>query len=71
MGERGTSVKEYRLLDFQQRVGSKITPDDLVDQIAYSQNPKSMRQQRRRQKVKEKRDYENLLREMKERAKSN
>ena len=69
MGEWGTSTKEYRLVDFQQRLGEKITPDDLVDQIAYSENPKSMRQQRWREGLKEKKDYENLLKEMRENAK--
>lgn len=69
MGERGASVKEYRLVEFQQRLGEKITPDDLVDQTIYSQNPKSMRQQRRRKNLKDKQDYEDLLREMRENAK--
>ena len=69
MGERGASTKEYKLVEFQQRLGERITPDDLVDQIAYSENPKSMRQQRWREGLKEKKDYENLLKEMRENAK--
>lgn len=68
MGEWGRSIKEISLVEFQQWIGSKITPDELVDQIAYSQNPKSIRQQRRRKK---KRDYENLLKELRENAKKN
>ena len=69
MGEWGTSTKEYRLVDFQQRIGAKITPDDLVDTKILSQNPKSVRQRRRREGLKEKKDYENLLKELKENAK--
>lgn len=71
MGEWGTSIKEFGLLEFQQRVGGKITPDDLVDQIAYSENPKSMRQRKWRQWLKEKKDYEDLLKQMRENAKKN
>lgn len=68
MGEWGRSIKEIGLVEFQQRIGAKITPDDLVDQIAYSQNPRSISQQKWRKK---KRDYENLLRELRENAKKN
>lgn len=71
MGERGTSTKEYRLVDFQQRIGGKITPDDLVDTKLLSQNPKSVRQRKRRKGVKQKKDYENLLKELRENAKKN
>lgn len=71
MGERGTSTKEYRLVDFQQRIGGKITPDDLVDTKLLSQNPKSVRQRKWRKGVKQKKDYENLLKELRENAKKN
>lgn len=69
MGEWGTSVKEFGLLEFQQRVGAKITPDDLVDQIEYSQNKRAVEKRKYREWLKQKQDYENLLKEMKEKAK--
>lgn len=69
MGEWGRSIKEIRLIEFQQRIGAKITPDDLVDTKLLSQNPKSIRQRKWREGLKQKEDYENLLREMRENAK--
>ena len=69
MGQWGPSVKEYRLIDFQQRIGGKITPDDLVDTKLLSQNPKSARQRKWRQRLKQKKDYENLLKQLREDAK--
>ena len=69
--EWGTSVKEFGLLEFQQRIGGKITPDDLVDTKLLSQNPKSIRQRKRREWVKQKKDYENILKELRENAKKN
>jgi hypothetical protein len=71
MGEWGTSTKEYRLVDFQQRLGEKITPDDLVDQVEYSQSKWAVDKRKYREWLKEKKDYENLLREMREQAKKN
>lgn len=69
MGEWWASVKEYWLVEFQQWIGRKITPDDLVDTKLLSQNPKSVRQRRWREKLKDKKDYENLLKELRENAK--
>lgn len=71
MGEWGTSTKEYRLVDFQQRLGEKITPDDLVDQAEYSQSKWAVDKRKYREWLKEKKDYENLLKEMREQAKKN
>jgi hypothetical protein len=68
MGEWGTSTKEYRLVEFQQRIGRKITPDDLVDTKILSNNPKSVRQRKWREWVKKKKDYEDLLKRLRENA---
>lgn len=68
MGEWGTSTKEYRLVEFQQRIGKKITPDDLVDTKILSNNPKSVRQRKWREWVKKKKDYEDLLKRLRENA---
>ena len=64
--EWGTSVKEFKLIEFQQRLGEKITPDDLVEQVEYSQWKRAMEKRKYRAKLKEKKDYENYLREMRE-----
>ena len=69
MGEWGGSIKEIRLIDFQQRIGAKITPDDLVDKIALSQKKRAVEKRKYRAKLKEKQDYENLLKELREQAK--
>ena len=71
MGEWGTSVKEYWLYEFQQRLGEKITPDDLVDQVELSQNKRAVEKRKYRARLKEKKDYENYIKEMKNRAKKN
>ena len=65
-GERGTSTKEHRLVEFQQRRGERITPDDLVDQIELSNNKRAVEKRKYRAKLKEKRDYENYLKEIRE-----
>lgn len=69
MGKRGGDIREIKLIEFQQRIGRKITPDDLVDTKLLSENPKSVRQRKRRQKLKSKQDYENALIMMRENAK--
>jgi len=69
MGEWGRSIKEIGLFEFQQRLGKKIVPDDQVDQIELSQNHFSVNQRNWRHRVKEKKDYENLLKDLKEQAK--
>lgn len=71
MGEWGTSTKEYRLIDFQQRIGKKITPDDLIDKVALSQEKWAVDKRKYRAKLKEKKDYEDLLKQMREEAKNN
>lgn len=68
MGEWGTSTKEYRLVDFQQWIGRQITPDDLIGTITLSNNPKSVRQRKWREKKKKKKDYEDRLNQMREEA---
>ena len=68
MGEWGRSIKEIGLIEFQQRIGAKITPDDLVDKIELSQNPRSISQRKWRHKMKEKKDYEDLLKSLREQA---
>lgn len=73
MGEWGTSTKEYRLVDFQQRVGGKIPTeenDEYNEPFSTNENTLKSRKKRERKK-KEKQDYENLLREMREKAKKN
>ena len=75
MGEWGRNIKEIRLVEFQQWIGNKITPDDLVDKIEYSQNKRAVEKRKYRAWLKQKQDYENLLKEMKakekEKAKAN
>ena len=71
MGEWGTSVKEYWLCEFQQWLTAKITPDDLVDQVELSQNKRAIEKRKYRARLKEKKDYENYIKEMKKRAKKN
>jgi len=69
MGEWGTSVKEFGLLEFQQRVGSKIpTEEDEEYDKPFSTNPNTLRW-RRWKEGKSKQDYEDILKEMREKAK--
>lgn len=70
MGEWGTNTKEFRLVEFQQWIGGKITPDELVDTKLLSQKPKSIRQRKWREGLKQKKDYEDLLRKLREDAKN-
>ena len=60
------SVKEFGLYEFQQRLGEKITPDDLVEQVELSQNKRAVDKRKYRKKLKEKKDYEDYLREIRE-----
>jgi len=65
MGEWGRCVREISLLEFQQWVGKKIPPED---EEWYSQTVEAKKKRKYRAKLKEKKDYENLLRQMKARA---
>lgn len=69
MGEWGRNIKEISLMEFQQWVGKKVVPDEFVDQIEYSQSKRAISKRKYRNKLKEKKDYENFLREMREEAK--
>ena len=64
MGEWGRGIKEISLLEFQQRIGRKIPPED---EEWYSQTVEARKKRKYRAKLKEKKDYEELLRQMKER----
>ena len=66
MGEWGTDIKKFGLLEFQQRLGEKITPDDLVEKVELSQSKRAVDKRKYRKKLKEKKDYENYLREMRD-----
>ena len=68
MGEWELNTREVSLVEFQQWIWAKIPPED---EEWFSQNPKSIRQRRRRNKLKTKKDYENLLKTLKEEAKKN
>ena len=72
MGEWGTSIKELGLLEFQQRVGSKIIPEEeeLPDWPSNSFRARKKRRLRENQKLR-KEDYEEYLRQMRERARKN
>ena len=61
MGEWGPSVKEYSLYHFQCRIGAKIPPED---EEGLSMKPTSVRQRKRRAKLKKKADYEQYIRDM-------
>lgn len=67
MGEWGASTKEYKLVEFQQRVWAKVPPED---EEGLSMKPKSVRQRKWRAKLKEKRDYEDYIKQIKEQAKN-
>lgn len=65
--EWGRSIKEISLLEFQQWIGAKIPPEE---EEWLSQKPESIRQRKWRQWVKQKKDYEELLRQMRAEAKN-
>ena len=66
--EWGWSVKEIRLIEFQQRIGAKIPPED---EEWYSQTVEAKKKRKYRAKLKEKKDYEALLQELRDNAKKN
>ena len=69
--EWGTSIKEYRLIEFQQRLGERIPDEDIEEKYSkpFSTNENTLKSRRKREKLKEKIDYENLLKELRENAK--
>lgn len=71
MGEWGRSTKEIGLVEFQQWIGNKIEPDDLVDKVVLSESKRAVEKRKYRAKLKEKKDYENLLKSMREQARNN
>ena len=66
LGECWASVREFGLLEFQQRVWEKIPPED---EEGLSQNKEAIKKRNYRARLKQKKDYENLLKELKENAK--
>ena len=67
VGEWGRSIKEIRLVEFQQRVGKRIPPED---EEWLSQTVEAKKKRKYRAKLKEKKDYEELLRTLRENAKN-
>ena len=67
MGEWGRCVKEISLLEFQQWIGKKIPPED---EEWLSQTKEAIKKRNYRARLKEKKDYEELLRQMRARAKN-
>ena len=68
MGEWGRSVKEIRLIEFQQWIGKKI-PTEEAEQYnkPFSTNQNTLKSRKRR---KNKKEYEEILRQLREWAKS-
>lgn len=66
MGEWGRSTKEISLVEFQQWVWKKIPPED---EEWLSQTVEARKKRNYRAKLKTKKDYENLLKSLKEQAK--
>lgn len=66
MGEWGPNTREIKLIEFQQWVGSKIPPED---EEWLSQTVEARKKRNYRAKLKTKRDYDELLRGLKENAK--
>ena len=66
LGEWTRSIKEIGLIEFQQRIGRKIPPED---EEGLSQTKEAIKKRHYRARLKEKKDYENLLRELRENAK--
>lgn len=74
MGERGTSTKEYRLVDFQQRLGEQIPTEEDEDMYRkpLSTNKNTINDRNKKlKKLMTKQDYQEYLREMREYAKKN
>lgn len=74
MGERGTSTKEYKLVEFQQRLGKKIPTeeDEEMYREPFSTNKNTINSRNKKlKKLMSKEDYEEHLRNMREYAKKN
>lgn len=71
MGEWGRSIKEIRLIEFQQRVGKKIIPEDeeMPDWPSNTFRARKKRRLRENQKLR-KEDYEEYLRQMREKERA-
>lgn len=67
MGEWGRNIREISLLEFQQWIGKKIPPED---EEWLSQTKEAIKKRNYRARLKEKKDYEELLRQMRARAKN-
>ena len=65
MGEWEPNTREFKLVEFQQRIGGKIPPED---EEWLSQTKEAIKKRNYRARLKEKKDYENLLKELKEKA---
>ena len=65
MGEWGRSIKEISLIEFQQRIGARIPPED---EEWLSQTKEAIK--KRRYRAKKKKDYEELLRQMRKGARN-
>lgn len=65
MGEWEPNTRELKLIEFQQRIGGKIPPED---EEGLSQTKEAIKKRNYRARLKEKKDYENLLKELKEKA---
>lgn len=72
MGEWGGSTKEYRLVEFQQRIGTMIpNEEDEEYDKPFSENKNTLRWRRRKEgKQKSKQDYEDILTKLREEAKN-
>lgn len=64
MGEWGWSIREISLLEFQQRIGAKIPPED---EEGLSQTKEAIK--KRKYRAKKKQEYEDLLKKMKNKYK--
>ena len=64
LGEWGWSIREISLLEFQQRIGSKIPPED---EEGLSQTKEAIK--KRKYRAKKKQEYEDLLKKMKNKYK--
>lgn len=64
LGEWGWSIREISLLEFQQRIGAKIPPED---EEGLSQTKEAIK--KRKYRAKKKQEYEDLLKKMKNKYK--
>ena len=72
MGEWGRSIKEIRLIEFQQRIGTKIPREDDEEMFRkpFSTNINTIRDRNKKlKKMMSKEDYQERLRRMREEMK--